>query len=89
MVLKPVRSFAAVMAVIIAIQNILVIALLAIIKSDLGKLLIELKFSFVPSIRDWVLRKRGLDGDNSCLKFLFNFRKIKSYIFLTSFYATF
>ena len=49
MVLKPVRSFAAVMAVIIAIQNILVIALLAIIKSDLGKLLIELKFGFVNS----------------------------------------
>jgi hypothetical protein len=26
-----------------------------------------------PSIRDWVLHKRGLDGDNSCLKLLFNF----------------
>ena len=26
-----------------------------------------------PSIRDWVLRKRGLDGDNSFLKFLLNF----------------
>ena len=33
--------------------------------------------SKMPSIRDWVLRKRSLDGDNSCLKFLFNLRKRK------------
>ena len=46
-------------------------------------------FGNIPSIRDWILRKRGLYGDNSCLKFLFNFRKIKLYIFLTSFYGTF
>ena len=31
----------------------------------------------MPSIRNWVLRKRGLGGDNSCLKFLFNFWKMK------------
>ena len=33
------------------------------------------------SIGDWVLCKRGLDGDNSYLKFPFNFRKRKLYIF--------
>ena len=33
------------------------------------------------SIGDWVLCKRGLDGDNSSLKFLFNFRKRKLHIF--------
>ena len=38
-------------------------------------------FGLRPSIRDWELRKRGLDGDNSCLKFLLNFRKRKLYIF--------
>ena len=36
---------------------------------------------FRPSIKDWVLRKRGLDVDNWCLKFLYNFRKRKIYIF--------
>ena len=42
---------------------------------------IEPYFDAGPSIRDWVLHKRGLDGNNSCLKFLFNFRKRKLYIF--------
>ena len=32
------------------------------------------------SIKDWVLCKKGLDGDNPYLKFLFNFRKRKLYI---------
>ena len=30
-----------------------------------------------PSIRDRVLRKRGLDGDNSCLKFIIFFQVSK------------
>ena len=40
----------------------------------------KISYRFTPSIRDWVLCKRGLDGDNSCLKFLSNFRKRKLYI---------
>ena len=32
-----------------------------------------------PSIRDRVLRKRGLDGDNSCLKFIIFFPSIKKF----------
>ena len=39
-------------------------------------------FSYLDlSIGDWVLCKRGLDGDNFYLKFLFNFRKRKLYVF--------
>ena len=41
------------------------------------------------SIGDWVLCKRGLDGDNSYLKFLFNFRKRKLYIFQLHFMQLF
>ena len=37
---------------------------------------------------NWVLYKRGSDGDNSYLKFISKFRKIFK-IFLTSFFATF
>ena len=36
---------------------------------------------FAPSIRDRVLRKRGLDGDNSCLKFIGFFPSIKKIFF--------
>ena len=41
----------------------------------------KLKIGLNLSIKDWVQCKRGIDGDNSCLKFLFNFRKRKLNIF--------
>ena len=41
------------------------------------------------SIGDWVLCKRGLDGDNSYLKFLFNFKKRKLYAFQLHFMQLF
>ena len=37
--------------------------------------------SAILSIGDGVLCKRGLDGDNSYLKFLYNFRERKLYTF--------
>ena len=52
-------------------------------KRDLFKHNLEL------SIGDRVLCKRGLDGDNFYLKFLFNFRKRKLYIFQLHFMQLF
>ena len=51
-------------------------------------LAISVRICEIPSIRDWVLRKRGLDGDNSCLKFMIFFSKYQKKN-LTLFYATF
>ena len=45
--------------------------------------------SCCPSIRDRVLCKRGLDGDNSCLKFIFFFPSIKKTFILFYFMQIF
>ena len=39
------------------------------------------QYSGTPNIRDWVLHKRDLDGDNSSLKFIIFFSKYQKKIF--------
>ena len=48
-----------------------------------------MKIYYLLSIGAWVLWKRGLDWDNTYLKFLFNFRKRKLYIFYLHFMQLF